>query len=212
LALCKIASEKGIEAITTEDPLFQIMRTEGEFARSCKKISAKLSLREIALKAGRSTGKGLNDTLKYIRDLSKINIFISWSENGEINEYSSALIGYHRKGGDIGISFHATLSASILGKWDYNSITWSEFESLDDDNARFLIVTLSSRIRPGQKQRLNTETILQDLYGNQEDVSDRSRRQRRADLEQSIESISGTGWEIEKSGKSSYIFTRPKVL
>lgn len=212
LALCKIASEKNIEKMSMDDPLFSAMRGEGQYAKGAKKICAKLSLREIAIKAGRSTGKALNDTLNYIRDLSKITITISWNdENGDLNEYSSALIGYYRKGGDISISFHFFLSLAIAGDFDYSSITWDEFEKLEDDNAKFLLVILSSRVKPGQKQRLRLDTILDDLYGDTQ-VSERANRERVKSVQDSLFLISETGWTVEKSGESSYFFTRPKVF
>jgi hypothetical protein len=212
LTLCKIASERGVVRISENDPLIEAMRGVGEFSRGARKITTRISLRDIAKKLGRSTGgKSLDLIMSYLRDLSSTTIFVRWdNEKGKKEEYSSALIGFYRVDDELSISFHTFLSLIISGEWEYyNSVTWSDFESLNNDNDKFLLSVLSSRVRPGNTQKIKASTLWNDIFGGEE-ANEKTLYDRRIEMDNGFQSLRKLGWKIELNGSTFEIF-RPEV-
>ncbi|KJV06268.1 hypothetical protein VZ95_20805 [Elstera litoralis] len=149
--------------------------------------------------------------MSYLRDLASTTIFIRWqNEKGKKEEYSSALIGFYRVDDELSISFHTFLSLIISGDWKYyNSITWSELESLNNDNDKFLLAALSSRIMPGNKQKIKTGTLWNDLFGGEE-VNEKTEYNRRIEMIEGFKSLREIGWKIELNG-STFEITRPGI-
>ena len=220
LALHRLAAERGrTERIgpETQDPTFLTLRSALNMkldAAELQCLAFSTSLNEIAKLIGlTNTGPNLKAIKDSLLRISGVSFVIYKGEDHTSSFWQANLISQLAgTNGQVVIAVNPLLGKALVGK-PSTFVSMEEQRQLKSDPAKRLHLWLSSWASSTERRRIELDTLIPHVWGNQEVSGSSTHRRRRGILRKALDDIASlNGWTIDTDEKTNMITVQKPEL